>query len=560
MYRLTNYIITRRSDQPNLGNYAVSLVQGELRIAAASQLGNYVSMRPHYRLKDQPETECDFTLEIASGRNYRGWYGENGSLFASYDDSNVTITITATVSRNDVEIQVDTTNKVQANIEVEGVRLRGDTNFLHRENSVIEGDYLHADGADGIYTFNGDVLQKRVVLDGSVTYIGDQQRSAGTSKSVTIKTFNSQSELAPVRLLNQPSGYNAGLTISNHGHDNFLDSVKAVHFGSSDENAADYGIKGLSGRGIKTTWSVYYESEPWAPGFDDPDQLQLMLELQAAGQEICPHTTWTSGEHRTRAINNLPPYENNFNSKTWIDHGLGAGASTSGLASRGWDSSDMEYYILDLLEDYGYTNAWNYQDLDGIDRIGDNILGFAHKLLYQSRYLLKPNSGDPIWLWPSNNRPFALKTLTATTLQDLIDECGSCDAHDYFTFDGNEANGADDDGFFYQDGANKLITNTLDDLLVTIKLKVDAGQLWNPTCGEWADYNAMLKSVSVFNHAPGQFDVSNQNATTVQGCTFLIGKHNIQPKLNGVSMNTKSVKKGTIAWADLPVSVSNISY
>lgn len=558
MYRLTEFPITNKSANPNIGNFAVTIVDGELRVANVSRLNSYASVKPNYKIKNEAEVIGDFSLISSNGSNWRGWFGQGSQLIAEFDNSEITIRAEINVSINDFTLTYTCTNKINSSVEKEGLKFGGILGFFNRDNTVIEGDYLYAISG-GVYSYSNERMSQRVKLDGIIQMIGDVDRVASESKEIVVKSFNYKSELAPVRLLNQPDGYDCGITISHHGHDNFIDNVNAVHFGISDETDPNYGTKGLSARGIKTTWSVYYESEAWAPGFDDPDQLAKNLELQSEGHEIIPHTTYTGSESRARVQGNLQPYEDNFNSRSWTDHGLASGVTSAGLASRGWDESDMDYYIVDLLESYGYDNAWSYEDILSLDRLNENIFGFPHFLLFKSKYLLKPVSGDPIWLWPSSNRPFSTKTLTAETLQTLIDECGSVDAHDYFTFDGNETDNVDGDGFYYDNGTNKVITNTLDDLLVEIKNKKDAGQVWNPTVGEWVDYNLQLKQLEITNHSASSFDVNNP-ATTISGCTFLIGKNQVVPKLNGVDMNYKSVQKGTICWADLPNGNHTITF
>ena len=491
---------------------------------------------------------------------WHGWMGKGSNITGSLTTAEKSAVYSFNYTARGLEMKVDATYLTGVAVVNEGMQatVYGDMGFVkdknvHAEGDTVVGGYID-DSTFGVYTDYGD-YQADLIHDpiGNEILRDTQNRVENERRIAKLVIDNSYK---PMRILCQPNGIEATYTFSNHADLSSREAIMAIMHGSSDPEHPYYGVKGLVSRGLKGMWSTFDITVGSAYGFDDPDYLNVLLGLYSAGLEFGPHTFKDGLELRSLAETEFPKYETNFNSRNWTDHGLSSGGRSIGLSSLGWDVTEGDYYIMDLLELYGYEYCWAYQDVSmgNKNQWHEDRFAFPYYLVYQNPALSMPTYG-PMWQYKNASRAIRELVIGNRAHEDVIDEwieqCGVVTDHDYLALSLR-------DGENYNSGTPYLITDKLDSIFAYMESKVASGELWNPTMSEFCDHFRKLRKVSI-EDGNGQYIVTN-TGDNVGGCSFLIGDAWVIPKVSGSPINYKHVTRGTICWMDLPNGDTTITF
>lgn len=538
-------------------------VDGDNIIFADAQNQTYITTMQPAVAKEYEGVEAAIPLTLSfvtNGVVVGDWLGVGTIIDRTYEDAKRVITQQIKVLSRKVSISNQITYKTDVKIEYEGFKITSTIPFDKYKNIFATGSNQAIIDNTGMYFHNGNYTYHRVLADINADFKWKQYHNADSENCELAIVLN------PVaRILYQPDGYESSFTMSNHADSQTIESLRVVHYGNSNVNAPDYGTKGLTSRGIKADWSSYAPSStvPPDPGvrlgwFDNVEYKTFLTALKAAGTEIIPHSLGTFTEERADAIIWLPEFQTAFVPTNWTDHDLLTGNGRIGIASKGWDVSDAEHYMMDLFEAAGFDKAWNYVDVVD-DLVSSTIYGFDHQIAYYNDHVILPVSGQPVLLWQSSDRPFFRNWLD---LQKLIDDLGHIDAHDYIANSISRLTTADNLSMIYThytDGSDLKITTGFDRALQKIQAAKAAGKLWNPTNTEFHDYFKKLKAVKIELIDENTIKLTNPGSL-IGGFSVLISKRNITPQIGLINMSKKEVKKGTIAWADLPTGESTITF
>lgn len=318
------------------------------------------------------------------------------------------------------------------------------------------------------------------------------------------------------------------------------------------------------GRGLKTTWSTFRRSQFGHTGLDDPSFAALMDELHNAGHEIVPHRTRPRAQTRADVIEDLPYYYEHFGTRNWITHGFGSGSAGDPMCAdpkyHGWNPEWADYYIMDLLEQYGYEYVWCMWDYDrnllnGLSHRLPEHIGDPYYLLWQNTNLALPN-GTVIWQWlPWHVTPDTFRNeLSPSNVDRLIRDHGFTNLHSYFAFyDRAEGN-------YFHEGDPWRIDDRFDAFLARCQYWQEEGSLWFPTFVEHADWLRSTYKVSLEAVSSNEYRIVNDHDATIEGMAFLIERPFEVVKLNDVTMNSKVTEKGVVVWGDLPVGESSLTF
>ena len=526
----------------------------------------------------------DMAGAVVAGGSQDEWLGVGSSVIKSIENNKKTLIYKFSQTINGLEMEVDVTYKVDQEVENEGIQagVFGDMGFEKDRNIHVEGDAIVAgfleeyqfgdlsqqfysgDTTDlpfGLYT-DHEQIEAHHLIDENANhyYIGKKLRKAGENRSMKVTILN---DVYPVRILTQPDGRDMTFTSAVHPDGQTVDSLRAVMFGSSDKTHPYYGEKGIISRGIKMTYGAFAKSGSNSTGhhigfLDEPELLDLYLEMQDNGIDIAPHSILPDkNEVRQDAIDYLPYYKQHFNSRVWIDHHLGSGQRTIGTASLGWNEESLDYYVMDLMDEQGYDYFWVYnaQQMRNRNQLIENRFGFDYNLVYQNPNVTRP-SGEPFWMFRNTSLPLFRDVLRSNTPKSWVDEwieqCGVVTTHEYYGRDIYE-------GLTHHRNNPNLISDKFDNLLAYIQQKKASGQIWNPTMSEFCDYFIKLRKISV-KAEKNKFIVTNNNEGTVNGCSFLIGGKHVEPQVMDQEISYKHVSRGTICWTDIPVGKTVITY
>ena len=352
----------------------------------------------------------------------------------------------------------------------------------------------------------------------------NQTRVTGESYSSSITfSIDPGATLKTLAKARQPYGYDATLTLTNHADNEILANANAIAYGTEDTSSSDYGTKGLLGRGLSWTKSVFV-SDAYSGYLDLTNtEFKALIDkmYQEGYTEIVGHSITPSLDSRTTVSSGLATLSQ-YNAKGWIDHGAAAGTSNwEDLASQGAIKGDPNY-ILDLLAQYNYTNAWSYIDIGGS---GLNLLRTYMPqsnlpfFYYNNNVDDNPGHDTKIYLWSTKSGSGTASTnLANANIDDLISQRGVCDLHTYLGMVGVGNN----DSYYTNSSNGKVeVYPTFDDELIYIATKIQSGLLWNPTNSVAIDYWALLPNVSVMLNVNGSYTVTNNNDSSITGVTLL---------------------------------------
>ena len=103
-----------------------------------------------------------------------------------------------------------------------------------------------------------------------------------------------------------------------------------------------------------------------------------------------------------------------------------------------------------------------------------------------------------------------------------------------------------------------MINANFDSLLTNISAQKQAGKLWNPTVSQYIDYWTAARNVEVRCTGVNTYTVVNHNPGTVNGFSMRV-KGSYIPKLDGVTLSTKTNGVDTIFWMNLPTGTHTIT-
>jgi len=175
------------------------------------------------------------------------------------------------------------------------------------------------------------------------------------------------------RILNAPYGYNSVFIWTEHADNTIISTNKAVYYGSEKIDNPQNAIGGFVKHHIPVTKSVFYSNINdlsninFNEDFNDPqlsikendEYIRFLSELYRTGlYEISLHSSDPGNVPKSNTDSALIFMQNNFNTVTWIDHGMSDGFSKreSFVADAFFDN---EYNIVDEWNKYNIKYFWN---------------------------------------------------------------------------------------------------------------------------------------------------------------------------------------------------------
>ena len=504
---------------------------------------------------------------ITAGAKHRGMLGAGTTIAKTFTGANRTVTQTVALTTVGLSITHSVTYGADTAVAKEGcyIDIRRPLQLMADKEAIVP----IVGGRHFLCTDNGDYNQSMLIdptanpVSPYYVYKNYQTRANTTTRAARLQAAL-KSTTPALQIMSAPSGANAVLIFTNHADRTNTERVKAVHYGSSDGSVLD---KGFTGRGLKTTWSVFHTGNVDNMGLDTPAFKTAIDALYAAGHEIIPHRT-RPGSVNTRidcqdtgdgGNNHLADFDTWYSCRNWIDHGLSAGPDNVGLHVKGSTLGETNY-IMDLLEAKGYEYTWNWIDMlprrasaMPLNLLDYSYVGLPRHLVWQNTNMQLPTAG-PLWQWAANcwaDGAALLSHLANANIDTLIAEFGVSILHNYFALNTY-------DGYTYTSGSPYLIAAAFDDLLAYIQTKQTAGSLWVPTLSEWGDYFRKIIQVDIAITSEKTYTVTNNSGGIISGFALRVPKVCV-PKIGGVDMTVKTVGTTTICWADLPVGASTIT-
>ena len=495
------------------------------------------------------------SLEVKTiGHNWRRWYGCGTVFERTFVGAGRTITETISITNDKIhcvhEVVYASTIKVKKHhCMIRLCNVRGtDIKWISCDGVAYEADMQT--GVLKMIMDDGDYTPNMVINhDATVTDTNYNSRSGTIVYSYLISA-------APLPVvLSSKGGTQSTITWSIHADISETPITKAIYYGSSNENGPNYGVKGFCSRNLKTTQSVFAIERPLGEGLWDETFKSIIDKIHEDGCEIIPHTILNGANSRQDVIDGLPLYEE-YGSANWIDHSLGSGGVSSGIKSKGWDKTS-EFYIMDLLKEYGYKYCWSYRDYNvftqmsgGINMFKPNTFGLPKHVLYQNTNL-SFEGGEQMWQWHSWRRDAGklLETLTVPVIDRLIAEMGYSQIHEYFL-------SAQLNHFYEEDNGEYNITNKFDMILAHLQQMQTAGLLWHPTVIEFAEHFIKLTRVSVQPTLNG-VKLTNSSGGIIDGFTVLCPDYWGEVNTS-VASQTRGTGSGKIIWMDLPPGETEI--
>jgi len=403
-------------------------------------------------------------------------------------------------------------------------------------SDTMESMKLQTSGTGSLVSFYSDYNENHPHFHyirngaGQITYTSGSIRSINDTYSASI-TFAINPSASPKTLIKtrQPYGYDAALTLTNHADNEMLTRIAAVAYGTEDEKAPDYGTKGIAGRGIGWTKSVFVSGCSPPVGTDDCYQGADLQDIDFKAQtdklyndgvEIVGHTTMPEIESTSMVSAGVQTLSQ-YNTRNWIDHGASGGISNwEDLASQGAIKGDSNY-VLDIFDQYNYKYAWSYIDLPTTS-YGPNMLEPAKTeevrpfFFYNNQVDNNVYDSKRIYLWSTiNTKQVPDLYYTNSNIDSLISERGMHIGHEYMAIDtiNNHA--------WYISGGITKIYPAFDSELANIASKKENGLLWSPTMSTLGDYLVSLKDITVIYNSDGTYNITNFGSSSITGITLL---------------------------------------
>jgi len=366
--------------------------------------------------------------------------------------------------------------------------------------------------------------------------ISSQSRRAGDSYTSSL-VFSISPGFLPGSLVKtrQPDGYEAVLVLANFAGSEKTATVNAVAYGSGDTTSPGYGTKGIVGRGLGWTRSVFiaWQNTPYND-LNDEAFKSLHNRLHRDGVEVIGNTISADTDTRAEIRAGLQRLSQ-YGAVNWIDADAANGANNwEDIASQGTVKGDVNY-LLDILDEQGYRYAWSYIDMavSGYDlnMLNPTVVGANTSFFYyNNRVDHNPSDNAKIYLWSTlntKNKPELY--YTGAGIDKLISQRGVHIGHEYM------AGAAADNHTWYANPANGEIEvmPAFDSQLAYIASKRDAGLLWTPAMAQLGDYLKLQQNVRISNAGGGGYRVTNNNPGPIKGLTLLAEKDVDTVRLDG---------------------------
>jgi len=403
---------------------------------------------------------------------------------------------------------------------------------------------------------------------GERTDISAQSRRVGDSYTASV-AFTISPGILPGSLvkMRQPDGYEAALVLANYAGSERTATVNAVAYGTEDAASPDYGTKGILGRGIGWTKSVFiaWQSAPYGD-LNDPGFKALHDRMSRDGAEITANTISADTDTRAEVAVGLQRLSQ-YGAKIWIDADATNGTSNlEDIASQGTLKGNINY-ILDLLDAKGYEYAWSYIDMTtsgyDLNMLNPSVVAANTSFFYyNNRIDADPSDDIKIYLWSTLNtkkRPDLY--YAGENVDKLISQRGVHIGREYMA-----APTSENRTWYSSPVYRKIeITPVFDSELAYIASKRDAGLLWTPTMAQFADYLKLQQNVRISNMGGGDYRVTNNNPTSIVGLTLLTEKEAGSVSLDGkeLSLAVDSYQRNKIILPALSpgqTSLLSISY
>jgi len=375
---------------------------------------------------------------------------------------------------------------------------------------------------------------------GDRTDLSAQSRRIGDSYSASV-SFSISPGIIPEVLVKarQPDGYEAVLVLANFAGSERTATVNAVAYGSEDTAGPDYGKKGIVGRGLGWTKSLFvaWQNTPYND-LNDAEFKALHEQLRRDGAEITGNTISADTDTRTEVAVGLQRLSQ-YGAVNWIDADAASGANNrEDIASQGTITGDVNY-TLDLLHARGYGYAWSYIDMTttgyDLNMLNPSVLGANTSFFYyNNRIDDDPSDNARIYLWSTlNTKGKPELYYTAANIDSLISQRGVHIGHEYM------AGAASENHTWYANPAHGKIevSPAFDSELAYIASKRDDGLLWTPTMAQFGNYLKLQQNVLVSNIGRGAYMVTNNNPVPIKGLTLLAEKDAGSVSLDGKELS-----------------------
>ena len=375
---------------------------------------------------------------------------------------------------------------------------------------------------------------------GNKADISSQSRKIGDSYTSSL-TFSVSPGTTPESLIKtrQPYGYHAVLVLTNHADTEKTETINAIAYGTEDTTSPDYGSKGIVGRGLGWTKSVFvaWQNAPYND-LNDAGFKSLHDQLYKDRVEIIANTITDDTDTRTEVENGLKRLSG-YGARNWIDADAANGTKNwEDIASQGTIKGDANY-ILDLLDAQGYEYAWSYIDMTisgyDLNMLNPSVVGANTSFFYyNNRIDDDPSNNTRIYLWSTlNTKKKPELYYTNANVDSLISQRGVHIGHEYM------GGLATENHAWYVNPSNGKISifPAFDDELAYIASKRDAGLLWTPTMAEFGDYLKLQKSVSISFISSGTYKVTNNNSESINGLTLLAESNVVSVNLDGRALS-----------------------
>ena len=527
-----------------MGSHAMSQSWSGMSLVDSNMSSLGLVSTPYYQ--DNGGVQANYTLmnSSISGVKWKNYYAPGSSASLLFSGSNRTRLESVNLSNDSLHLLNSVTYTEETLVTKEAVPVTGNAFQFYGDGlNTITRDTVQA------YTDNGLIQSDCLWPNGSEVSIYYQKRTDGTvrNNSIDLPLFSPQ--LTPMPC---PSGYLSSLSFAIHADSQDPESLKTMMYGTNDTQNPVYGIKGYFGHGLICTWSAFALSTNSGAGIDNPLFKSTIDEMYAHGFEIVPHNVvaWMGEGYPTRAITAyyLPWYFNNYSSRNWIDHGLGGGNRCTSLKRLGLDKTS-EYYIGDLLRQYGIQYAWSYHYIPisgGLSTTRIQSLGLPYDIIWTNTNFTW-DDGTPMYEWASTlaGDSKSLNYFKNDTIQTMINSYGVCFWHDY-----TAENDAPFNNYYYTKGNPYMINQTYDNLLLNISEQKVAGKLWNPTVSQYIDYWRAACNVECKCTGQNAYTLISHNSATITGYAMRVtGSYTV--KLDGNALNTKMNGADTVFWMNL---------
>ena len=529
-----------------MGSHAMSQSGSGVSVVDSnmSSLGSVST--PYYQDNGSEETNYILSDSSISGVKWKNYYAPGSSALLSFSGNNRNRLEDINLTNNSLHLSNSVTYTADSLVRKDAVPVTGNAFQFYGDGlNTISEDTVQA------YTDNGEI-QSDCILDssGAAIYNYYQNRTSGTTRSNSVELPLFSPQLTPMPC---PSGYFGSLSFAIHADAQDPDSLKTMMYGTNDINNPTYGTKGYIGHGLICTWAAFAASSGGGVGFDNASFKSVLDDMHEEGFEIIPHNViGSAGEgNPTRETTGyyLPLYSGNYSSRNWIDHGLNGGNRNTGLKSLGLNKNSPQYYIGDLMREYGFQYAWAYQDVpvrNGLSTSRIQSLGLPYDVVWTNTNFTWDN-GTPMYEWTSTWAPdkTALDYFNKETLQTMVNSYGVCFWHDY-----TAQNDATFEDYYFTKGNPYSINETYDNLLLNISEQNAAGRIWNPTVSQYIDYWRAACNVECKCTGQDTYTLINHNSDPVPGYAMRVtGSYTV--KIDGNDLTTKKNGNDTVFWMDL---------